>query len=442
MATVTIPNNETYQVIEPEKTTTNQVVSPPGKDFDAAETSAAETSNAQSTTANNSNYTYSPTTGVNSTENDGLLDSPIAYGRDESARPSNDWQNVSVDSGGLIDNAVTDINKLTNENNPLMQQAGTKAAQAANSRGLLNSTMAVTAGQESALSAVMPLVQQRMQTDASGLLNNQQGNINAQLQDLNVENQAYLTAVDQAFNTFMESNKNAMSFYQTMSEQIGAVLQNSGLTAEEKENALYELQQMTSAGLNFSGSLYNADFGGGGSGSSGGGTSTGGTSNYPGTSGSSGGNYPGAIPDANQKTPEQIFGKSYLQTYANGSVLVDYGNFNEAESNRMRLAESVADGLLRWDEKNGYYVYAKDATKIFGGYQAYKAGQKFEGFSITMTGSTSADADRQVKADQEKYSTGTGMISPDVMREYQNIQDRGVNVKVDYRANVETPWSS
>lgn len=50
---------------------------------------------------------------------------------------------------------------LLDKNNPLMQQAGTQGAQAANRRGLMNSSMGVQAGQTSRVSAALPMAQQQ-----------------------------------------------------------------------------------------------------------------------------------------------------------------------------------------------------------------------------------------------------------------------------------------
>ncbi|MES2183038.1 MAG: hypothetical protein V4505_00700 [Pseudomonadota bacterium] len=49
------------------------------------------------------------------------------------------------------------INNLVNPNSPIIQQAMARAAQQANSRGLLNSSIATTAGQDAAYTAAMPI---------------------------------------------------------------------------------------------------------------------------------------------------------------------------------------------------------------------------------------------------------------------------------------------
>jgi len=385
---------------------------------------ATQTVQAPAVTDTTSAYQYSSLTGTNSQGSDGLLDAPVSYGRADEARPSNDWQNVNladtnfqytgatVESGGLLDNAVGDINRLTADNNPLMQQAATRGMQAGAERGLANSSMSATAGQQAALDTVMPLVNTRMNTDAQGLLNNQQGGItsnlneqqtqntarlnnsqgavNAQLQDLNVENQAYLTAVDQSYNAFMEGNKNAMSFYQTSQEQIGMIMNNNDMTLEQRQEAIYEIQTALSAGLNFNGSLYSADFGGGAQPASGGTPVTGGaapttpapagTSPYPG--GTNAGGYPGQVGgQTTQSDPKTLFGAGYLSTAANGSLMVDGSKLEAGTQDRIQAAKLLQAGAIKWDGKQ--YVLTDKAQQygvlINNDLNQSKAGQPFKG---------------------------------------------------------------
>ena len=75
--------------------------------------------------------------------------------------------NVSSDStvSGQMD-------KILSSSSPLLQRAKTRAAQAANSRGLLNSSMGVQAGEEAVLTTAMPMAQQDAATYANqGLVN-------------------------------------------------------------------------------------------------------------------------------------------------------------------------------------------------------------------------------------------------------------------------------
>jgi len=64
------------------------------------------------------------------------------------------------------------MDKILASNSPLLQRAKTRAAQAANSRGLLNSSMGVQAGEEAVLTTAMPMAQQDASTfNKQGLTN-------------------------------------------------------------------------------------------------------------------------------------------------------------------------------------------------------------------------------------------------------------------------------
>jgi len=65
---------------------------------------------------------------------------------------------------------ATRVNNLTAQNSPLMQQARTQAKQASNQKGLLNSSMAVQAGEMAAYNAALPIASQdSTQAHASNL---------------------------------------------------------------------------------------------------------------------------------------------------------------------------------------------------------------------------------------------------------------------------------
>lgn len=68
------------------------------------------------------------------------------------------------------DNVQNAVKGVIDQGGPLMQQAKTQAKQAANRRGLLNSSMAVQAGQEATYKAALPIAsQQSQQTHAKNL---------------------------------------------------------------------------------------------------------------------------------------------------------------------------------------------------------------------------------------------------------------------------------
>ena len=65
------------------------------------------------------------------------------------------------------------IGSIMASGNPLLERAKTRAAKAANKRGLVNSSMGVQAGEEAVLSAAMPIAQQDANTFNNQSLTNQ-----------------------------------------------------------------------------------------------------------------------------------------------------------------------------------------------------------------------------------------------------------------------------
>lgn len=84
-----------------------------------------------------------------------------------------DPTNWDVNSQQTVEGRMRGI--LEDPNSPLMQQAKTRAAQEANGRGLLNTTMAMTAGEDAMIRAALPIAQQ----DASTYANSAQTNAGA-----------------------------------------------------------------------------------------------------------------------------------------------------------------------------------------------------------------------------------------------------------------------
>lgn len=105
----------------------------------------------QTTAADNSATNPSPTVAPTTT--------PNAYTPAQAADPAK-W---NVDSNQTVSGQIT---QLIDQNSPLMEQARTNAKQAANQRGLVNSAMAVSAGESAAYQAALPIAQQDAETNA------------------------------------------------------------------------------------------------------------------------------------------------------------------------------------------------------------------------------------------------------------------------------------
>jgi hypothetical protein len=91
------------------------------------------------------------------------------------AQPAATFTPAQATVGSVQDNQLVSkqLKGLVDENSPLMQQAAAGAQRAAARRGLLNSTMAATAGQSAALGVALPIAQQDAETYRQQALTNQ-----------------------------------------------------------------------------------------------------------------------------------------------------------------------------------------------------------------------------------------------------------------------------
>lgn len=162
--------------------------------------------------------------------------------------------NWNVDSNQLVDSQV---GRIIDQNSPLMQQAETRAKQGMAGRGLLNSSMAVGAGQSALYDAAMPMAQQNAQTYAQAANQNanaantraqfdagnvQQANLaNANAQNQTAQYNAQATNSQNQFNAGAQ-NQAGLSYAQAQNQ---ASQYNAG--AQNQTNQ-FNTQQSNAAG--------------------------------------------------------------------------------------------------------------------------------------------------------------------------------------------------
>ena len=111
----------------------------------------------------------------------GLITNPLP---DEITKPFNPESTLTKANSFGFDPTIGTVNIPTDtvsgqldailaKDSPLMQSAGAQGAQAANSKGLLNSTMGVQAGQQAVINAALPIAQQDASTFSQQRLTNQ-----------------------------------------------------------------------------------------------------------------------------------------------------------------------------------------------------------------------------------------------------------------------------
>ena len=116
------------------------------------------------------------------------------------------YQGTQTDVNKATDTVQGQMAGIIDANSPLMQQAARRASEQSNARGLLNSSLAVGAGQEAVMDKALPIAQQDANTYTNTRLANQNSS-NAGLQfSAAAQNQASQTNASLATDT---SQKNA-----------------------------------------------------------------------------------------------------------------------------------------------------------------------------------------------------------------------------------------
>lgn len=204
----------------------------------------------------------------------------------------------AVDQNELMSKGVEN---LISKDSGLMQQAAGSAKVAANSRGLLNSSMAVQAGQAAVMDRAMPIAQydagattnvlnnnlgNQQQTNtfnagnqqdvnkfnASNQQQNNQFNADKQnnnnivnaseqnkllAQTIDTETKKQLADVEASYKVLMQSEASAQSLYQASVKNISEIMMNPDLTAEAKTAAVNNQNSLLKSGMQIIGKMSN-----------------------------------------------------------------------------------------------------------------------------------------------------------------------------------------
>jgi hypothetical protein len=174
---------------------------------------------------------------------------------------------------GTVSNKETvsgQVNDLLNNDNPIMQTARSQASQAANSRGLLNSSMAVQAGEQAAINSALPIATQDAATYHDTATRNQEAsntggqfNSNAanqlQLQGLRGDQAGQVANIEANYKTLMQTSASATQLFTESTKAIGAILDDPNTTQEQKQAAIDKQLALLQSGLSAIGSTGNVD---------------------------------------------------------------------------------------------------------------------------------------------------------------------------------------
>lgn len=157
------------------------------------------------------------------TTKDGLTQS-TAYGYDPTKQ--------TVSDKSLVQNQVKDI---VSSGSPLMTLAETEAKKQANKRGLLNSSIAVGAGQEAVLKQALPIAQQDAGTFADADRNN------AAAENTSKQFNAGSQQQNSQFNSGSANTQSNIKLQGEIQKELAAIQANSQMSLQEKQIASNEV---------------------------------------------------------------------------------------------------------------------------------------------------------------------------------------------------------
>jgi hypothetical protein len=184
------------------------------------------------------------------------------------------------------------VKDIIADNSPLMQQAETRALQKANSRGLLNSSLAVGAGQSALYDAATPMATQDAAmhgkaAESNATSQNAVNSQNSQLEtNVSLNNAATKNAADQfnasqtndilklnmdaasktnlanieaSYKTLMQSSASASDLYKQMVLNASNIMSSTTMDAAAKQQAIKNQIALLNSGLGVIGQISNLD---------------------------------------------------------------------------------------------------------------------------------------------------------------------------------------
>jgi hypothetical protein len=173
------------------------------------------------------------------------------------------------------------LDNMLDEDSVYLQDARTRADQQSNARGLLNSSMAVGAGELAAIQAATPIAAQdagfvnsKAASDQAAInrasevtagfqsqsqLQDKQGKQAMQLERLSGQQEKQLAKIEAEYKMMMQSSDSAARFFSQTSQDIGAILNNENLSVEAKQELINLQVDLLENGLAVLGGISDLD---------------------------------------------------------------------------------------------------------------------------------------------------------------------------------------
>jgi hypothetical protein len=173
------------------------------------------------------------------------------------------------------------LDTLLGQDSPYLQRARAGAVQTANSRGLLNSSMAAGAGEAAAIDAALPIASADASVYGTASRDNQTAKntafgLNAdalnkssietagaanttQLQSLRGGQANQLADVEANYKQLIQASASAGSMYSDATKMIAGIMSDTSTSTEQKQAAVAKLSEMLQSGLTVVGAINNLD---------------------------------------------------------------------------------------------------------------------------------------------------------------------------------------
>lgn len=164
---------------------------------------------------------------------------------------------AKVEVNPATDTVQGQVTNIIDKNSDIMKLAETRGRQQANSRGLLNSSMAVQAGQAAVLDAAVPMAAQ----DAATSMRAKEINVGAEnefsLQGLRGEQAKQLEEISNKNSQLLQASQSAAQIMSQTSASISNILANPDIPLNQKEQMIAREVQLLENGLAITGAIPN-----------------------------------------------------------------------------------------------------------------------------------------------------------------------------------------
>ena len=169
--------------------------------------------------------------------------------------PTNPDENYAGSNASVNYSTADNLGALMNKSNPLVKMARTRAAQQANSRGLLNSSLAAEAGEQAAMEMMLPVAQADAETFNRRWLEQKRIEAEAKLAKEERDSRQKMFESEQSRHVYSAVN-NADSVY---SQMFSNIVNNPNYSAGDRANLFRHISLIRDSSYKQINAIYGTD---------------------------------------------------------------------------------------------------------------------------------------------------------------------------------------